>query len=202
MQDYWDNHPKGTQTRLFVCGSSIGMVEKHFFNYASPLYGRRTKHLKIRPLKFSDLSAFFPDKTFQGLLEIYSVIGGTPAYLLEYEKDIFHTIRSTFLKKMSSSTEMGGWWDGPGEIDIVAINEKTGDVLYCEAKYTERKVGTDTLIKLKRKAGKVKWKGGQKTQKKEYFMIVGKSGFKEKIKMEDVILLDVKGKRWVDTGEK
>jgi hypothetical protein len=58
MQDYWDNQLKNTDIKLFICGSSIGMMERHFFNYSSPLYGRRTKQFKLQPLSFSGLKDF------------------------------------------------------------------------------------------------------------------------------------------------
>jgi len=99
LQDYWDHKIKSTKSKIFVCGSSIAMMEKQFFNYSSPLYGRRTKQLNLQPLKFLSLKDFFPGSGLKDLIAIYAVFGGTPAYLLEYEGDIFETVKSRILKK-------------------------------------------------------------------------------------------------------
>ena len=99
MQGFCDSEMKNTNLKLFACGSSVGMVEKSLLGHSTPLYGRRTRQLKIEPMNFSAMKAFFPKKNFQELLEIYSVLGGTPAYLLEFENDLFTTIDKKFLKK-------------------------------------------------------------------------------------------------------
>jgi AAA+ ATPase superfamily predicted ATPase len=99
LQDYWDHEIKNKMSKIFVCGSSIAMMEKQFFNYSSPLYGRRTKQLNLQPLKFLSLKDFFPGSGLKDLIAIYAVLGGTPAYLLEYEGDIFETIKTRILKK-------------------------------------------------------------------------------------------------------
>ncbi|AKB18355.1 MULTISPECIES: ATP-binding protein [unclassified Methanosarcina] len=99
LQDYWDHKIKSTKSKIFVCGSSIAMMEKQFFNYSSPLYGRRTKQLNLLPLKFLSLKDFFPGSGLKDLIEIYAVFGGTPAYLLEYEGNIFETIKIRILQK-------------------------------------------------------------------------------------------------------
>jgi len=99
LQDYWDHKIKSTKSKIFVCGSSIAMMEKQFFNYSSPLYGRRTKQLNLLPLKFLSLKDFFPGSGLKDLIAIYAVFGGTPAYLLEYEVNIFETIKIRILQK-------------------------------------------------------------------------------------------------------
>lgn len=99
LQDYWDNHLRSTGTKLFLTGSVMGMVERMVFDYSSPIYGRRTRQLKLEPLAFSDLDHFFPGTGFDERLRIYSVLGGTPGYLLEYEDDLMGTIRDKILKK-------------------------------------------------------------------------------------------------------
>lgn len=99
MQGFCDNEMKNTNIKIFACGSSIGMVEKSLFSHTTPLYGRRTRQMKIEPMRFLSLKEFFPKKSFEELLGIYAVLGGTPAYLLEFEKDIFTTIKNKLLEK-------------------------------------------------------------------------------------------------------
>ncbi len=74
------------------------------------------------------------------------------------------------------------------EIDIVAINNETHDILFCECKYHDRKIDIDVYLKLKEKAGFIQWQSGQK----EYFALISKSGFSDKMKQaakKDGILL-------------
>lgn len=320
IQDYWDNHLKTTSTKLFVCGSSMGMVERLLFDYSSPIYGRRTKQLKIEPLNFQSLVQFFPKIDFDELHRIYSVLGGTPAYLLEYEKDILTTIRNRFLRKdqflykdaefvlraelrepryyfsiirsiasgntslgriMNDTglskdvaskyvatlqdldiikrvwpvtekpgtrkgiyeirdnffrfyfrfiypnleyvemgeidflmekiesefpmylgrtmedlvielvkqrhdilpfkpTKVGKWWHKEEEIDLVAIDERSDEILFCEVKTTRERIGVGVLRDLMRKAKMVRW-GKKDKKRKEHYMLISKSGFSEKV---------------------
>lgn len=69
---------------------------------------------------------------------------------------------------------IGRWWDSADEIDIVGLNEKENKILFGEAKWSNKKVGTDIYKKLKRKAGMVRWSNGNR---KEYFCLFSKSGF-------------------------
>jgi AAA+ ATPase superfamily predicted ATPase len=84
-------------------------------------------------------------------------------------------------------TRIGSWWDKGTEIDIVAFNEETGDILFGEIKYTTRKVGVKTLLELQEKAKKVKWGTGRR----EHYMIISKSGFDDNIIDKDVTLIDL-----------
>ncbi|NOR59903.1 MAG: ATP-binding protein, partial [Methanosarcinales archaeon] len=325
---YWDNKLKTTDIKIFICGSSIRMMEKHFFNYSSPHYGRRTKQFKLQPLGFSALKDFFPSAGLEELLAIYAVFGGTPAYMLEYENDIFETIRTRMLRKeeflhkdaefilreelrepryyfsiirsiafgntttgrimndtgitkdvvakylstlqdldiierhvpvteniksrkgiyrikdnyfrfyfrfifpymeyiemgeedfvlreiktnfqrysglvfeyvvtdlikenrnliQMQFTRIGSWWSAGDEIDIVAINENTGEILFGEVKYTNKLVGVKTLSTLREKAKNVKWGTDNRP---EHYLVISKSGFEKDIMDKDVTLIDL-----------
>ena len=321
LQDHWDNHLRSGDVKIFVCGSSMGMVERLLFDYGSPIYGRRTRQMKVEPLRFPAVAEMFPEADFDELHKIYSVLGGTPGYLLEYEIDIFDTIERKFLRKdqflhkdaefvlraelkepryyfsiirsiasgntsigrimndtgLSKSvaskylavlrdldiirrlwpvtesassrkglyelrdnyfrfyfrfiypylehvelgeteylmerirknmpvylgrtledivielvrlrpdmlpfkpTRTGRWWNRGEEIDLVAMNEDTNEILFSEIKSSGERLGAGTLADLKRKAAMVKWGRGGK-ERKEYFMLISKDGFPEKIK--------------------
>jgi AAA+ ATPase superfamily predicted ATPase len=89
LQDYWDRKLSKTRLFLILCGSSISMMETRVLGHRSPLYGRRTGQLLLRPFRFLDVFEYVGD--LRRAVEIYSVLGGTPAYLLEADprKDIF-----------------------------------------------------------------------------------------------------------------
>lgn len=92
LQDYWDSKLRKTGILLILCGSSIGMMEK-LLGYKSPLYGRRTGQLLIRPFSFAKSLEYESD--MQKAVEMFSVFGGTPAYLNEFDK------RKTALENVS-----------------------------------------------------------------------------------------------------
>ncbi|PKP57385.1 MAG: hypothetical protein CVT89_04580 [Candidatus Altiarchaeales archaeon HGW-Altiarchaeales-2] len=81
----------------------------------------------------------------------------------------------------------GRWWDGGNEIDIVALNEETKEILFCECKWTEKKVGLKILNELKEKAKLVQW---HNQDRKEYFALFSKSGFEADLK-DKVLLFDL-----------
>ncbi|MDH7507536.1 MAG: ATP-binding protein [Candidatus Thermoplasmatota archaeon] len=99
FQDYWDNKLRFSKLFFIVCGSSLSMMEKYIFEYKTPLYGRRTLDLKIAPLSFVDAWSFFQNLTIEKAIQAYGVLGGTPAYLLEFEKDISSTIEKICMKR-------------------------------------------------------------------------------------------------------
>lgn len=72
---------KKTKTKLVVLGSSISMMEDRVLSYHSPLYGRKTSQIKLKPLKFSQIKNFFPKASSRELIEIYGFADGIPFYL-------------------------------------------------------------------------------------------------------------------------
>lgn len=70
-------------------------------------------------------------------------------------------------------TDIGRWWYKEIEIDIVALNEDTGKILFCECKWSElkRKDASRILIDLKEKSTTVKW---HKLERSEYFGLIAK----------------------------
>ena len=72
---------KETETKLIILGSSISMMESKVLSYSSPLYGRKTGQIKLKPLKFSQIKNFFPKACAKELIEIYGFADGVPFYL-------------------------------------------------------------------------------------------------------------------------
>ena len=101
LQDYWDGKLKKSKIFLVLCGSSISMMESRVLGHRSPLYGRRTGQLLIKPLNFSAVLDYVKDP--ERAVEFYSVFGGTPAYLMEVDtgKDIFANIAERILREDS-----------------------------------------------------------------------------------------------------
>jgi len=76
-------------------------------------------------------------------------------------------------------SKIGSWWNRRGdEIDIVALNEETKEILFCECKWRDGKPGLKILNELKEKAKLVQW---HNQDRKEYFAMFSKSGFEKDI---------------------
>lgn len=96
-----DENIKQSNVFLILTGSSIGMMEKEVLFYKAPLYGRRTASLEVKEMAFDALKEFFPDKEFEELVKIYSVMGAIPAYIekINSRYDIFRNIKELILNK-------------------------------------------------------------------------------------------------------
>ncbi|MBI2046688.1 ATP-binding protein [Candidatus Pacearchaeota archaeon] len=85
MQGYWDSHLSRFEAFVIICGSSIAMMEESI-GYKSPLYGRRTEQMLLEPLSFEQACEFLPQTMgVKEKIEYYAMLGGTPAYLLEFD---------------------------------------------------------------------------------------------------------------------
>ncbi len=74
------------------------------------------------------------------------------------------------------------------EIDIVALNEKTKEILFCECKWKNKVNAEKVLAELKEKAQHVQWNN---QKRKEHYAVFAKS-FSKKVKEENVHCFDLK----------
>ncbi|MCK5333794.1 MAG: ATP-binding protein [Candidatus Aenigmarchaeota archaeon] len=82
----------------------------------------------------------------------------------------------------------GNWWHKDNEIDIVALNGLTKEILLCECKWQDKVNAKKILAELKEKSQYVDWNN---EKRKEHYVIFAKS-FKEKIKEPNLMLFDLK----------
>ncbi|MBL7170936.1 MAG: ATP-binding protein [Candidatus Omnitrophica bacterium] len=324
FQKAWDIHLKTSKVYLILLGSSISMMEKTALFYKAPLYGRRTGQFLIKPFRFKEVKKVFPDKTFDEILAIYSIAGGTPLYLNKFcAKNYLDVIKEEILRKgqplydevefllreelkeprnyfvilealslgkhklseiinetgfdkgtssryisilaslqitkkeipvtekmpeksrkgiyiiednffnfwfrlvfrnrslleenkivevaakikaampellaknyekisgeillnaiLSEKLPLefetyGRWWDRNEEIDLVALNSKTNEILFSEVKWSNKPIGTNIYEDLKKKSQRVEW---GKKNRKEYFALFSKAGFTPEMK--------------------
>ncbi len=101
LQDKWDNRLKYTKIMLVLCGSSIGMMEKHTLSLKSPLYGRRTGQWMVDKLRIKYLKDFFPSYEIEEIIVTYSCIDTIPGYLVKFdpEKNVWDNIKEKILTK-------------------------------------------------------------------------------------------------------
>ena len=101
FQTVVDDVLAGTDVSLVLLGSSISMMEEGVLSYESPLYGRRTGQWELAPLSFADVRAFFPDDDLETQIQLYSVLGGVPAYLEQFDPglSLLENIEQSILSK-------------------------------------------------------------------------------------------------------
>ena len=101
FQKIWDQNLKDTDIMLILLGSSIAMMETEVLNYRSPLYGRRTAQWKVEHLQLPNLKPFFPKYDVETLVNVYSCVGGIPAYLqkLDPKQSFWENVNQKILSK-------------------------------------------------------------------------------------------------------
>jgi len=101
FQTVVDDVLAGTDISLVLLGSSISMMEEGVLSYESPLYGRRTGQWELAPLSFADARAFFLDDDVETQIQLYSVLGGVPAYLEQFDPELslLENIEQSILSK-------------------------------------------------------------------------------------------------------
>lgn len=85
LQEAWDETLKESNVMLILCGSHVGMMASATLGYESPLYGRRTAQIKLRPLSFKAFSDAFPSLDFAERVRLYGITGGVPRYMEIFE---------------------------------------------------------------------------------------------------------------------
>lgn len=317
LQKFWDTFLSSTQIYFLVSGSIFGLISEKILSSASPLYGRRTRDVLIRPMPFWHAAEFL-DMPFEEKLKVYMAIGGIPEYLLKagnyvnansfidseflkkdgyfYREPYFllsqefkemktyftilnavaygntkpveianfsgmnsreiypyleNLIRLGFVERISPMPgnkklgvylindamvdfwfnfvftnrerierdekielidtgayfgkrfeilvrnelfhkllkfeKWGKWWFRDEEIDIVAANEKTEEILFAECKWSEKVNAKKILSELKEKAKSVQWKNEMRIER---YAIFAKS-FREKLKEPNLLLFDL-----------
>ena len=97
MQSIVDEILKDKNIFLILSGSAISLMQKHLLSYSSPLYGRTTGTIILKPLSFSFLAKWFPFAGFEDLVKIYAVTSGIPKYLEFFEgKNAEDEIKNNF----------------------------------------------------------------------------------------------------------
>lgn len=201
--------PHSNLDRYLKVLDSIGLIEKEY-----PITTKtRSKRSKKSIIKLKDPYLYFWSTTldrYKELIEknasnakdliIKSIeLSIAPKLFEEFSKEFIFEI--TNKKMIFQFTDMGRWWGkdpakdksmNQEEIDIVALNDNTEDILFGECKWTNSKVDTDLYYDLQRKSKLVQWNNNTR---KEHFVLFSKSGFTTKMirlaKDDDVLLFDL-----------
>ena len=173
-----------TLERLYIIEKEVPITEKTpqksrkgFYLISDNFFRFWFKY--IFPYK-SDLEIDKFDEVLRKIKENFAILEG-----LSYEK-ICREIIWDLRDKIFRFERVGKWWDKSNEIDIVALNQETNEIIFGEVKWSNKQVGTNIYEELKEKAQAVEW---GKKNRKEQFAIFSKSGF-----TKDMIILAKKDK--------
>ena len=101
FQKVWDMHlSKNDKIMLIIVGSSVGMMEK-LLGSKSPLFGRRTAQLEIKPVSIFHVRKFLPGYSMEDCIRTYGCTDGIPLYLNQFDPEIgaFENIKNIFFRK-------------------------------------------------------------------------------------------------------
>lgn len=73
---------------LIICGSAISFMEKEILNEKSPLFGRRTNQIFLRPFNYLESAEFVPKYDAEEKAIVYGVTGGVAKYLTLFDDDL------------------------------------------------------------------------------------------------------------------
>jgi len=65
---------------LIVCGSFVGFMEREVLGKKSPLFGRRTGQMELKPFTYRESAAFHPKWSASDQAKAYFLCGGIPLY--------------------------------------------------------------------------------------------------------------------------
>ncbi len=107
LQRVWDGILSEKNAMLVISGSLLGMMWDDVLSHASPLYGRRTRSMHLKPLNYTNALRFFENPEYG--IKAYMLVGGIPPYLRlasRYES-IEEFLREEFL------SDYGFFYDEP-----------------------------------------------------------------------------------------
>lgn len=87
LQIVIDHEFIGTNARIILCGSNEGFMESEVLGRKSPLYGRRTMQMRVKPFDCFDAALMLPGLSAEQYITYYSTFGGTPYYLAQIDAE-------------------------------------------------------------------------------------------------------------------
>ena len=104
LQNLWDEIFKDENVMIILCGSAMSFIEKELLAEKNTLYGRATGIYKMTQMSFYDAVRFFPDYSARDKIIAYSVLGGIPHYLQQFDssRTLEENIKRSILTKGSA----------------------------------------------------------------------------------------------------
>ncbi|MFP3252346.1 MAG: ATP-binding protein, partial [Thermoproteus sp.] len=99
LQAIVDQMLGGTNMKLVLVGSSVSVMTSRVLSYRSPLYGRKTLAMHVKPVPFLEYRRFFPERPAEELVEIHGFAGGVPHYMLKIGKPFWQFLDAELREK-------------------------------------------------------------------------------------------------------
>ncbi|OZG66557.1 ATP-binding protein [Bifidobacterium eulemuris] len=77
-----------TNVMMVLCGSNEGFMESEVLGYKSPLYGRRTGQIRLKPFNAFEAAHMLEFASTEDKVRYYATFGGTPYYLKQIRPDL------------------------------------------------------------------------------------------------------------------
>lgn len=84
IQEFIDRYHETSKLFLILSGSALSIMEHEVLGTKSPLYGRHTGSLKLKPFSYFESRHFLNGFEEEDRLRIYSMVGGIPLYLRQF----------------------------------------------------------------------------------------------------------------------
>ncbi len=103
LQHLIDHRLQNGKIFMVLCGSYMGFMEKEVLGSKSPLFGRRTGQLHMKPFDYKTSLSFLDGFSPEDQLKLYGAFGGTPLYLEQIKSDrsFEENIKNEFLRVTS-----------------------------------------------------------------------------------------------------
>ena len=89
LQELWDRRWRASgRVMLVLCGSFIGFMEREVLGEKSPLFGRRTAQILLRPFDHVEAAAFHPRWSLVDQARARFICGGVPLYLRMLDESV------------------------------------------------------------------------------------------------------------------
>lgn len=81
-----DQHWLERKIFVILSGSSISFMEQEVLSSKSPIYGRRTMQIDLKPFSYLEVAEFVPDYTYEEKAICYGVTGGIAKYISLFDE--------------------------------------------------------------------------------------------------------------------
>lgn len=146
LQEKWDRAWKRSgNVLLILCGSYIGFMEREVLGRKSPLFGRRTAQIPLKPFGYQEAALFHPRYSRTDQARTYFLCGGIPLYLERFSAD--RSIESNLAAEL-----LDEYAPLNREADFL-LREELREVTLYHAILTALAAGYGTIQEIARQAG-------------------------------------------------
>lgn len=98
LQVFIDRKVQFSKLFLVLTGSSMNFMKRQVLGGESPLYGRRTREMFIRPMDYLEAAEFLEERSVYEKACVYGAVGGVPLYLKKFsgKQNIFKIMAEEF----------------------------------------------------------------------------------------------------------